>query len=104
MNKKQILAIGRNMETMQKVLQLINQNENWSGKGSITDQNAEEMFKNGNYDLVLLGGAIEVDSGIKLRKVFTEQNPDIIILQHFGGIGSLSADIQNAFPQEELIQ
>ena len=103
MKKKQILVIGRNQETMQKVLQLINQNENWSGKGSVTDESAEEMFKNGAFDMVLLGGGIEVESGTHLRNVFTVLNPEIIILQHFGGIGSLTSDIENAFPKTEVV-
>ena len=45
----------------------------------------------------LLSGGIEVESGIKLRAAFTEKNPDVVVLQHFGGIGTLTADIEKAF-------
>ncbi len=100
MSKKQILVIGRNQDAMQKVLELINQHENWTGKGSITDEGATEMFMNGTFDLVLLGGGVEVESGIQLRKTFTAHNPDIYIIQHFGSVNTLVSDIEAAFKTE----
>jgi DNA-binding NtrC family response regulator len=100
MNTKQILVVGRNQDTMQKVLQLINQHENWTGKGSITDAGATEMFMNGTFDLVLLGGGVEVESGIQLRKTFTEHNADIYVIQHFGSVNTLVSDIEAAFKTE----
>ncbi|MDI1232970.1 MAG: hypothetical protein PSX81_01675 [bacterium] len=100
MTKKQILVIGRHQETMEKVLHLINAHENWIGKGSITDENAIEMCNNNTFDMALLGGGIEVESGIKLRAAFTEKNPDIIIFQHFGAIGTLISDMEAAMPKE----
>lgn len=97
MTKKQILVIGRHQDTMEKVLHLINSHDNWIGKGSLTDENAIEMYQNGNFDMALLSGGIEVESGIKLRAAFTEKNPEVVVLQHFGGIGSLTTDIEKAF-------
>ncbi len=97
MTKKQILVVGRHQDTNEKVLHLINSNEQWIGKGSITDENALEMYQNGAFDMALLSGGIEVESGIKLRAAFTEKNPDVVVLQHFGGIGTLTADIEKAF-------
>ncbi len=102
MNKKQILVVGRHQDTLQKVLTLINGNENWLGKGCITDEKAIEMFNEHSFDLILLGGGIEVESGINLRKLFTEQKPEIIFLQHFGGINTLAADISAALPKETV--
>lgn len=103
MNKKQILVVGRDQETLQRVVQLINQNEDWIGKGSTTDDKAIEMFRNGTFDMVLLGGGLEVESGIKLREAFTSQKPNIIILQHFGGIGTLVEDIKATLQTESTL-
>ncbi len=85
MNKIQILVIGRDVDILQTVLRLVNKNDNWNAMGTSEDETAIELFHQHTYDLVLLGGGIEPESEIKLRKLFTLQNPTIKIIQHWGG-------------------
>ena len=77
MNKIQILVIGRNADILQTVVRLINKNDNWTATGTSDDETAIELFHHQLYDLVLLGGGIEANSEIKLRTIFTQQNPAI---------------------------
>lgn len=85
MNKTEILVVGRHPQIMETVLRLINANENWNATGALTDEEAIELFHRHTFKLVLLGGGVETESEKKLRSLFTYQNPDIIIVQHFGG-------------------
>lgn len=102
MNKIQILVIGRETDILQTVLRLINKNDNWNATGTGEDETAIELFHQHPYDLVLLGGGIEADSEIKLRKIFTLQNPDIKIIQHWGGgSGLLENEIRAALENNE---
>jgi len=97
MSKIQILVIGKEPDILQTVVRLINNNNTWNATGTGEDETAIELFHRHVYDLVLLGGGIEPESEIKLRKLFTLQNPDIKIIQHWGGgSGLLENEIRSA--------
>jgi hypothetical protein len=50
-----------------------------------------------SYKLVLLGGGIEDESEDRLCAAFKALNPEIIIVQHYGGgSGLLTAEIYQA--------
>ncbi|MDB5278421.1 MAG: hypothetical protein JWR61_3376 [Ferruginibacter sp.] len=102
MNKIQILVIGRDADILQTVVRLVNKNEEWNATGTSEDEAAIELFHQHPYDLVLLGGGIENDSELKLRKIFTLQNPNIKIIQHWGGgSGLLENEIHSALENNE---
>ncbi len=102
MNKIQILVIGRDADILQAVVRLVNKNEHWNATGTSEDESAIELFHQHSYELVLLGGGIASDSELKLRKIFTLQNPDIKIIQHWGGgSGLLKNEIQSALENNE---
>jgi DNA-binding NarL/FixJ family response regulator len=101
MRKIEILLIGRHPQIMETVLRLINQNENWNAVGALTDEEAVEKFHRYNFQLVLLGGGIEEASERKLRSLFTFHDPEIIIIQHYGGgSGLLSNEIMEALDKK----
>lgn len=102
MSKIQILVIGREADILQTVLRLINKNDKWNATGTSEDETAIELFHQHPHDLVLLGGGIEAASEIKLRKIFTLQDPDIKIIQHWGGgSGLLENEINAALDNNE---
>jgi DNA-binding NtrC family response regulator len=102
MNKIQILVVGREPEILQTVIRLINKNDQWNATGTRTDETAIELFHQHIFNLVLLGGGIENDSEIKLRKIFTLQNPAVKIIQHWGGgSGLLENEIRAALENNE---
>lgn len=97
MKKIQILVICNHEEILQTILRLINNNEDWEAIGANADEKAIELFHQHHFDLVLLGSGISDESENKLKKIFHHQNPQIKIIQHFGGgSGLLSNEIYAA--------
>lgn len=97
MNKVQILVIGRNPDIVQTVVRLVNNNPAWNAGYALTDDAAIALFESQPFDLVLLGGGIEPESDTLLRRAFTAHNPDITIIQHYGGgSGLLATEINMA--------
>jgi len=102
MSKTEILIVGRNEEILQVVIRLINNNPEWNGIGAITDEEAIEKFHQHRFDIVLLTNGISDEEEIKLRKIFTHQDKDIIIIQHYGGgSGLLSNEILMALDKRQ---
>jgi DNA-binding NtrC family response regulator len=97
MKKINILVICNHEKILQTILRLINNNEKWEAVGANADEKAIELFHQHSFDLVLLGSGINEEAENKLRKIFTHLNPDIKIIQHFGGgSGLLSNEIEAA--------
>jgi hypothetical protein len=97
MDKIQILVIGRNPEIVQTVVRLVNNNPAWNASHALTDDDAIYLFESQAFNLVLLGGGIEPESDTLLRNAFTSRNPNITIIQHYGGgSGLLATEINMA--------
>ena len=102
MGKTEILIVGRNEEILQVVIRLINNNPEWNGIGAIADEEAIEKFHQHRFDIVLLTNGISDEEETKLRKIFTHQDKDIIIIQHYGGgSGLLSNEILMALDKRK---
>jgi len=102
MQKIQILVICMHEEILQTIIRLINNNEKWNATGTSNIENAIELFHQHTYDLVLLGSGISDEEENKIRKIFSHQNPQIKIIQHFGGgSGLLSNEIEAAIANNE---
>ena len=85
MKKIQILIICAHEEILQTIIRLINKNEKWNATGAIDSENAIKVFNEQFFDLVLLGSGIDSEDENKLEKIFLQKNPQIKIVQHFGG-------------------
>ena len=83
--KTNILYIGRNAEITTVVVRLLNNNEDWFGMGTTQDAEAQELFTQHPFDIVLLGNGITEDEDRQLRAFFKSQNPVVKIVQHYGG-------------------
>jgi DNA-binding NtrC family response regulator len=102
MQKIQILVICHHEEILQTILRLINKNEKWAAIGASKDEKAVELFHQQAFDLVLLGSGISGESENRLRRIFTHQNPQLKIIQHFGGgSGLLTNEIEAALSNNE---
>lgn len=89
-----ILYIGRHPEILETVIRLINANENWIGIGVMNDEEAKEIFLKKNFSIVLLGSGIQEESEADLSAFFKNKNPNISIVQHYGGgSGLLKSEI-----------
>jgi DNA-binding response OmpR family regulator len=97
MNKLNILVIGRHQEIMKTLFTLVNKMENCVGFSALTDEDAIKIFNENNIDLVLLSSGIPEESEQLIRNIFTDKNPNIKIIQHYGGgSGLLSNEIMEA--------
>jgi hypothetical protein len=89
-----ILYIGRHPEITETVVRLLNTNENWVGVGTVNDEEAKAIFCKKEFSIVLLGSGIQYENEINLRSFFKKQNPNCIIVQHYGGgSGLLKSEI-----------
>jgi CheY-like chemotaxis protein len=97
MDRIQILVVGRNTEIVPLLQRLIEQEETWQCTTAYTDEEAILHFQQMQYDVVLLSSGIEPESEAKLRSLFLFQQPEVIILQHYGGgSGLLNSEIRQA--------
>jgi hypothetical protein len=92
-----ILVIGRHRQIMETILRLLNSQEKCRAEGALTDAEAELIYNNGNFDLVLIGGGVEEESEKKLSVIFKEKNSAVKIIRHYGGgSGLLFNEIEEA--------
>lgn len=96
-----ILFVSRHPEILATVVRLINNNPQWEAVGVMTDEDAKEHFIHHRVDLVMLGSSITEESENELRAFFREENPDIVVIQHYGGgSGLLNSEIMEALNQK----
>jgi DNA-binding NarL/FixJ family response regulator len=92
-----ILVIGRHPEILATVVRLVNNNPDWQATGCLTDHEAIQHFNTQPCTLILLGGGIPAESEQHLSTYFRSRNPQIKIVQHYGGgSGLLAAEIYEA--------
>lgn len=104
MSRIHILVVGRNKEIVPVLQRLIEKNESWQCSSAYEDEEAIALFQQMQYDIVLLSSGIEETSEAKLRHIFQFQQPEIIIIQHYGGgSGLLANEIQEALDKREAI-
>jgi len=92
-----ILYIGRDTEITVVMNRLLNARPEWKGICVCTDDEAIEICKNQEIDLVLLGNGIDAACEKALRAKLTGLKPDLKIIQHYGGgSGLLYGEIMSA--------
>jgi PleD family two-component response regulator len=102
MDRTQILVVGRNKDIVPVLQRLIDKNEHWQCSVAYEDEEAILAFQQMQYDIVLLSSGIEAASESKLCSIFRFQQPEIIILQHYGGGGGLlENEIRHALEQRD---
>jgi len=100
-NKAEILVTGRNGEIVQTVASLIHNRSEWIATEATTDEEAIEKFHQRNFDAVLFTNGIGGEEERKLRKIFSIQNPDIIIIRYDSGdINLLTAELAAALDKQ----
>ncbi|NJM54349.1 MAG: hypothetical protein HC846_13810 [Blastocatellia bacterium] len=68
-----VLVLGRQQFIMDKILPMIRA-ENFEAVGVLTDEETIENLRNGNFDVVAVGGGVESDSREKVRTIANETN------------------------------
>jgi DNA-binding NarL/FixJ family response regulator len=80
-----ILYIGTHPEILETVVRLINSREGWTGIGVASTHKAIDVIASQKIDVVLLGCGLEKEVEDQLTATIGETNPQIKIVQHYGG-------------------
>jgi len=99
-----ILVIGRHPDILETVVNLINKNTDWSGTGVLTDQEAITSAEKNEFNIILLTNGIDDCSEQILRRLLVKNNPEAILIQHYGGgSGLLYSEILHALNNRKQI-
>ncbi|MBC7846328.1 MAG: hypothetical protein H7Y10_07530 [Flavobacterium sp.] len=97
MKKLEFLILGKNESILEILLRLVNADEDWNAIGFTEEETAKDYFKHNLLDIVLLSSGIDLESEIEIQEFFREQQPDIEIIEHYGGgSGLLKCEIIEA--------
>jgi hypothetical protein len=80
-----ILVICRHQQILETIIRLINTRPEWRGFGTVSDEEAIELFNEMNFNIVLIGAGVDENSEKKLSDIFKTSTPSIKILKHYGG-------------------
>lgn len=104
MEKTSILVTGRDEEILATMLRIISRNPKWIAAGAMTDEEAEQLFIAQPFDLVMMTNGIDAASEARLKKFFASHNPQVPVIQHYGGgSGLLQCEIKQAIEKREYI-
>ncbi|MGC4099929.1 hypothetical protein [Ferruginibacter sp.] len=81
MNRTTILVAGMNEVMLQLPANRLPQNDEWQLVAASTAEEAIEKFHQADFDVVVLCKDVVADER-KLRRIFTHQKDDLIILQN----------------------
>lgn len=96
-----ILIIGNDTAAQQTIERLINTEPSWDGTTVLSDEEAIEKFHQYHFDVVLFNYGIGEEEEKKLRKIFTHQNPDIIIQYYDAEISPIQTKIREALDSQK---
>ncbi|WP_044171823.1 response regulator transcription factor [Flectobacillus major] len=99
-----ILVVSRNESILQVVLRLINQNPDWQALGTESLEEALSLFAQIPFNLVLLGSGISEVEEQTLRQDLQKINPNVMVIQHYGGgSGLLACEIKYALETQKVL-
>jgi hypothetical protein len=97
MKKLEFLILGKNKPILEILLRLVNADEDWHAVGFSDEAKAKDYFKQNVLDIVLLSSGIEAVSEKEIQEFFKAEQPDIEIIEHYGGgSGLLKCEIMEA--------
>jgi hypothetical protein len=100
MKKLEFLILGKNQPILEILIRLVNANVEWNAVGFSEDEVAKIYFKENELDIVLLSSGIDQESENIMRAFFISHQPEIEIIQHYGGgSGLLKCEILEVLEQ-----
>ena len=91
-----ILVVGREQAILEVVERLINAHPGWSAATALTPEDAERLFSESRFSIVLVGAGISPSEEETLRQRLTSINPAVTVTRHYGGgSGLLENEIIN---------
>ncbi len=101
MKRKEILIVDGYKTTTQEITKLIYDTSLQTTIAETTEEAIEKFYRQ-NFDIAIFSNELGFEDEKKLRKIFTIQNPDLIIIQHGNEDGnSLNTKIAEAISKQE---
>ncbi|MFZ0597853.1 MAG: hypothetical protein WAM46_12805 [Flavobacterium sp.] len=92
----EFLILGKNEAILTILLRLVNAYENWNAVGFNDENEAQQYFQNHKIDIVLLSSGIEDHVEKEFTSFCLKNQPDVEIIEHFGGgSGLLKSEIEH---------
>ena len=91
---KKILIIGRNINILSKITDMLNQN-GYQTIGKLTNEEAISVFQSETIDVVIIGGGVDSESRLFFHSEFSKINPFIKIIDSHPQ--TVLSDLRNAF-------
>ena len=94
MKKLEFLVLGKNQPILEILLRLVNTNEDWNAIGVNDEKLAQDHFLKNKFDFALLSSGIEDQSEKDFTSFCLKQQPEVEVIEHFGGgSGLLKSEI-----------
>lgn len=96
MKTLEFLLLGKNEAILAILLRLVNADENWNAIAFDNETEAQKYFQNHKIDIVLLSSGIEDQVEKDFTSFCISHNPDVEVIEHFGGgSGLLKSEIMH---------
>lgn len=94
MKTLEFLLLGKNEAILAILLRLVNAYEDWNAVAFSSEKEAQDYFQNHKIDVVLLSSGIEDHVEKEFTLFCLEQQPEVEVIEHFGGgSGLLKSEI-----------
>jgi hypothetical protein len=80
-----ILVVGSNGSILAVISRLIDAHPGWAATVATTVEEAETLFRDGDFSIVLVGAGFPARDEETLRERLTRLDPAVIVARHFGG-------------------
>ncbi len=84
MKRTEILVAGNNELSTKAITNQLDNDNKWIVTESFDSEDAIEKFYRQDFDLVVISNDVNDEDERKLRKIFSIQNPDIIMIRRDG--------------------
>ncbi|MEN2398821.1 hypothetical protein GKZ90_0003500 [Flavobacterium sp. MC2016-06] len=92
----EFLILGKNEPILAILTRLVNAYENWNAVSFNDEKTAQEYFLKNKIDIVLLSSGIENDVEKDFTSFCLKEQPDVEVIEHFGGgSGLLKSEIEH---------
>ncbi|HRH60775.1 MAG TPA: hypothetical protein PL045_09415 [Chitinophagaceae bacterium] len=88
-----ILIPDRHASMMQKVIALLYENGFVNTKGVLTNHEVHHELLTNNYGIFIIGGGVDDETRIMIRRLITDNNIQIKLVEHFGNAEKLIEEI-----------
>jgi DNA-binding NtrC family response regulator len=93
--KSHIVVIGQHDYILENVENILNR-AGYSTRGFLVSEEAAEYIRMNQVDLIFMGGGVNPNDRISLRKMIAQDFPQVKYVEHFGGPATILPEIEEA--------